>query len=122
MRQPALRPIEEEFGIEGDAALGLGVELHHPAVEAAVVETRGGRPPRRGGGKKKKAPPRRALPPPPCRLISPPGGPPPSLPFLAPGWPARATIPPILTLPVSLGLNGSDTSYCCRSPVPQHDT
>src|SRR3974390_3278455 len=26
------------------------------------------------------------------------------------------------TLPVSLGLNGSDTSYCCRSPVPQQAT
>src|SRR5947209_17270273 len=38
MRQPALGPIEEEFGIEGETALGLGVELHHPAVEAALVE------------------------------------------------------------------------------------
>src|SRR5215469_17548656 len=31
-------------------------------------------------------------------------------------------MPPIRTLPVSLGLNGSETSYCCRSPVPQHAT
>src|ERR1051326_5646877 len=40
MRQLSLGPIDEEFGIEGDAALGLGVELHHPAVEAALVELR----------------------------------------------------------------------------------
>src|SRR5215467_7712694 len=25
-------------------------------------------------------------------------------------------------LPVNTGLNGSDTSYCRNSPVPQHDT
>src|SRR5215469_3061571 len=40
MRQLSLRPLDEEFGIEGDAAVGLGVELHHPAVEPAVVELR----------------------------------------------------------------------------------
>src|ERR687885_482399 len=26
------------------------------------------------------------------------------------------------TEPVSFGANGSDTSYCCISPVPQHET
>src|SRR5215467_16390540 len=31
-------------------------------------------------------------------------------------------MPPMRTLPVSLGLNGSDTSYCCKSPVPQQTT
>src|SRR6202022_4138653 len=56
------------------------------------------------------------------RLISTICGPPLSLPFPAPGWVARETMPPIRTLPVSLGSNGSETSYCCRSPVPQHDT
>src|SRR5262245_33076400 len=31
-------------------------------------------------------------------------------------------MPPMRTLPVSLGLKGSETSYCCRSPVPQQAT
>src|SRR5262245_17257209 len=31
-------------------------------------------------------------------------------------------MPPILTEPVSTGLNGSETSNCFSSPVPQHDT
>src|SRR5215218_2517506 len=31
-------------------------------------------------------------------------------------------MPPSLTEPVSLGLNGSATSYCLSSPVPQQDT
>src|SRR5262245_5383502 len=31
-------------------------------------------------------------------------------------------MPPIFTEPVSTGLNGSDTSNCFSSPVPQHDT
>ena len=31
-------------------------------------------------------------------------------------------MPPIFTEPVSFGLNGSDTSYCCNSPVPQQET
>src|SRR5262245_50673780 len=31
-------------------------------------------------------------------------------------------MPPIRILPVSCGLKGSDTSYCWKSPVPQHDT
>ena len=30
-------------------------------------------------------------------------------------------MPPIRSVPVSFGLNGSDTSYCRRSPVPQHE-
>ena len=38
------------------------------------------------------------------------------------GWALRATIPPSFTLPVKTGLNGSRTSYCRSSPVPQHDT
>src|SRR5262249_19834175 len=40
MRQLSLRPFDEELGIEGDAAFGLGVELHHPAVEPSLVELR----------------------------------------------------------------------------------
>src|SRR5215471_5242582 len=31
-------------------------------------------------------------------------------------------MPPIFTDPVSCGLKGSDTSYCCNSPVPQQET
>src|SRR5262249_31125315 len=31
-------------------------------------------------------------------------------------------MPPIFTHPVSLGLNGSETSYCRSSPVPQQET
>src|SRR5262245_9401149 len=31
-------------------------------------------------------------------------------------------MPPMRTLPVSLGAIGSDTSYCRRSPVPQQAT
>src|SRR5262245_24221642 len=30
-------------------------------------------------------------------------------------------MPPIFTEPVSTGLNGSETSNCFSSPVPQHD-
>src|SRR5262245_46550514 len=38
------------------------------------------------------------------------------------GWDWRRTMPPIFTEPLSFGLNGSDTSYCCSSPVPQQET
>src|SRR5690348_7133338 len=38
VRQLALRPGNEELRIERDAALRSGVELHHPAVEPALVE------------------------------------------------------------------------------------
>ena len=38
------------------------------------------------------------------------------------GWALRRTMPPIRTDPVSTGWNGSLTSYCRSSPVPQHDT
>src|SRR5262245_36489 len=31
-------------------------------------------------------------------------------------------MPPTCTDPVNCGLNGSDTSYCRSSPVPQHET
>src|SRR5215472_6883945 len=31
-------------------------------------------------------------------------------------------MPPMFTEPINLGLNGSDTSYCWNSPVPQHET
>src|SRR5712692_10041746 len=31
-------------------------------------------------------------------------------------------MPPIRTEPVSFGLNGSETSYCRNSPVPQQET
>ena len=37
MRQ-APEPFHEEFRIEGDAALRLGVELDHPAVDPVPVE------------------------------------------------------------------------------------
>src|SRR5437667_8563436 len=38
------------------------------------------------------------------------------------GCGVRLTIPPIRTEPVFFGLNGSDTSYCKKSPVPQQET
>ena len=38
MRQPALRPLDEERGIDRDAALGLGVEFHHPATHAVRIK------------------------------------------------------------------------------------
>src|SRR5215813_8276321 len=57
----------------------------------------------------------------PSRLISTICGPPLSAP-LPEGCAARETMPPMRTLPVSLGFIGSETSYCCRSPVPQHAT
>src|SRR5262245_46213157 len=31
-------------------------------------------------------------------------------------------MPPIFMEAMSRGLNGSDTSYCCNSPVPQQET
>src|SRR5580693_6729895 len=40
MRALALRPIDEEIGIEGDAAAGPDVQLHHPAVDAFGIELR----------------------------------------------------------------------------------
>src|SRR5262249_16624726 len=40
VRQLALRPGNEEFRIEGDTAVRIGVELHHPAVESAVAKWR----------------------------------------------------------------------------------
>src|SRR5262245_20362239 len=40
MRQLTFRPIDEEFRIECDATLALGVELDHPAVEPALVQLR----------------------------------------------------------------------------------
>src|SRR6516225_1976284 len=40
VRQVSLRPFDEELRVERDAALGLGVELHHPALESAFVELR----------------------------------------------------------------------------------
>ena len=38
------------------------------------------------------------------------------------GCAARAAMPPIRTFPFSTGANGSDTSYCSMSPVPQQET
>src|SRR4051812_30363194 len=38
MREMALRPLDEEFRVEGDAALRIGIELHHPAIEAVVID------------------------------------------------------------------------------------
>ena len=103
----------KKFSSKAMPPSGLGVELHHPAVEAVVIELRVDRAVERVG--EIDALPvaadlhhlRAAVR---------------ALPFLAPGWLARETMPPIRTLPVSFGLNGSETSYCCRSPVPQHET
>ena len=36
----ALRPVDEELRVEGDAAIRAGVELHHPAVDALGIELR----------------------------------------------------------------------------------
>src|SRR5437588_711512 len=38
VRQLSLGPGDEEFRVELEAAIGAGVELHHPAVESAFVE------------------------------------------------------------------------------------
>src|SRR5262245_7749297 len=38
VRQVALWPVDEEFRVERNAAARLGVELHHPAVEAAFIK------------------------------------------------------------------------------------
>src|SRR5690242_17607384 len=38
MRETAFRPCDEEFGIDGNPADWIHIELHHPAVEAALVE------------------------------------------------------------------------------------
>src|SRR5262245_25914165 len=38
VRQLAFWPVDEEFWIEGDAAVRVGVELHHPAVKTVLVE------------------------------------------------------------------------------------
>lgn len=56
----------------------------------------------------------------PSRLASTICGPPVRTPAL--GCEPGAAIPPRRTLPVSLGANGSLTSYWRKSPVPQHDT
>src|SRR5581483_4266221 len=40
MRSMALRPVDEEIRVEGDAAAWIHVELHHPAVDAFGVELR----------------------------------------------------------------------------------
>src|SRR5690242_7671427 len=40
MRALSLRPIDEEFRIEVDAALRLGVELDHPAVNSFRIKLR----------------------------------------------------------------------------------
>src|SRR4051812_46919732 len=37
-------------------------------------------------------------------------------------WGVRFAIPPMRTEPASVGLRGSETSYCRSSPVPQHAT
>src|SRR5262249_62388181 len=40
MRPVALRPIDEEFRIEPYSSCGIGVELHHPAVDTLWIELR----------------------------------------------------------------------------------
>src|SRR5262249_47611440 len=40
----ALRPVDEEFRVEANAAFGLGIELDHPAVNAVGIELRIDRP------------------------------------------------------------------------------
>src|SRR5215469_3444287 len=49
MRQMALGPGDKEFWIERDAAVCSGVELHHPAVEPALIELAVDRPIQRIG-------------------------------------------------------------------------
>src|SRR6476646_6814241 len=108
MRPVAHGPSDEEFRIEGDASLGLHVKLHHPAVDAIWIKLRIDRAVERVG----KIDPsaiaadldhlRSAV----------------ERPVLAPAGVALEPIPPMRTLPVSFGSNGSETSYCCMSPVP----
>src|SRR5690242_12631655 len=110
MRAVALWPGHEEARIELDTAIDAGVELDHPAVEALWIELR------IDGAVERiseiDAPPVAAdL----DHLRS-------AVQSAVAGCDARATIPPIRTLPVSFGLNGSLTSYWRRSPVPQHAT
>src|SRR6516162_2133659 len=40
VRSMVLRPFDEEFRIEGNAAFGLCVELHHPAVDSIGIQLR----------------------------------------------------------------------------------
>src|SRR5436309_3399200 len=40
VRQPSLGPRQKKFRIEGDAAVRIGIELYHPAVEAVLIELR----------------------------------------------------------------------------------
>src|SRR5260221_13284211 len=40
VRPMAFRPIDEEFGIARDVSARVGVELHHPAVDAFRVKLR----------------------------------------------------------------------------------
>src|ERR1700687_5816017 len=36
----SLWPVDKELRIEGDAAVGLSIELHHPAVDSLGIELR----------------------------------------------------------------------------------
>src|SRR5690349_14614489 len=40
VRTLPFRPVDEEFRIEGHAALRLDVELHHPSIDALRIELR----------------------------------------------------------------------------------
>src|ERR1051325_7205452 len=40
VRALPFRPVDEEFRIEGHAAVRLDVELHHPAIDAFRIELR----------------------------------------------------------------------------------
>src|SRR5260370_16986039 len=40
MRPVRRRPVDEEFGIEGNAAFRIGVELDHPSLDALGIELR----------------------------------------------------------------------------------
>jgi len=40
MRALSFRPIDKKLRVEGDAALGFGIEFHHPAINSLGIELR----------------------------------------------------------------------------------
>ena len=90
----------------------VGVELHHPSIHSFGIELLIDRAIKRIG----------EVNPPPITADLDRCGPPFRVAALAFGWVARETFPPILTVPVSFGENGSDTWYSRKSPVPQQET
>src|SRR6478609_8677490 len=110
MRPMRLRPFDKEFGVERNAPAGIDIKLHHPAVDSLRIELRIDSAVKGIGEVDAFAVAadlhhlRSAI----ERLVR-----------RGMRCPRRE---PIRTLPVSFGLNGSDTSYRRRSPVPQQDT